>query len=511
MKKFENKIIYQIYPKSFRDTTGNGIGDINGIIEKLDYLKELGVDYIWLSPICVSPQKDNGYDISDYYNIDSMFGSKEDYYNLISEAKKRNIKVMMDLVLNHTSDEHIWFKKALEKDEKYYNYYIFRDEPNDIKSYFGGSAWEYSEKVDKYYFRLFDKSQPDLNWKNPEVRADIYKMVNYWIDKGVEGFRLDVIDLIGKDPDNNVLGRSPMFYEYLKELNENTFKDKLLTVGECWYSNLEESNKMCNSKGLTQAFTFNHLGLVDTDDKWIKQKLDLNKLVEVLEFWENEYSGINAQVMNNHDLPRLISTWLNDSEYRVESAKMLITLFGLLKGNLYIYQGEEFGSTNAYMNDISDYRDVETLNKYDELREMGFDEKVTMSFIKKTSRDNARVPMQWNSKENAGFTKGKPWLKINENYKEINVETDFKSENSIFEYYKNIIRFRKDHYNLIDTKVEFEVEGEIIKFKRGNINFVGNFSEYAYKLNKKEKPKFSNYKEENKKYIRPYEVYVIIN
>lgn len=511
MKRLENKVIYQIYPKSFKDTTGNGIGDIEGIISKLDYLKELGVDYLWLSPICKSPQNDNGYDISDYYTIDPLFGTNEDYERLIKEAGERGIKIMMDLVLNHTSDQHEWFKKALQKDEKYYNYYIFRDKPNDIGSYFGGIAWEYNEEVGQYYFRLFDKSQPDLNWENPEVREDIYKMVNYWIEKGVEGFRLDVIDLIGKEPDNYITGKGPKFYEYLKELNNNTFKDNILTVGECWGSNLEQTYKMCNKDGLTQAFHFNHLTIIDGKDKWYKQPLDLNKLVEVFQTWQNDFNGIEALVMNNHDMPRLISNWLDDKTYRKESAKLAITLFGLMKGNLYLYQGEEIGATNAHMNNIDDYRDVETLNKYNELKAMDLDEKVIMEMIKKTSRDNARVPMQWSEEKNAGFSTGETWIKVNSNYKEVNVEKDLNSEDSVYNYYKDIIKFRKENYDKLNGNIKFEVGGDVLKFTRGGIKFIANFSEFIIPMEKEETPQFTNYKAIDKKHLRPYEVYVLVD
>lgn len=511
MRELENKVIYQIYPKSFKDTTGSGIGDLQGIISKLDYLKELGVDYIWLSPVCKSPQNDNGYDISNYYEIDEMFGTNKDYEQLIFEANKRNLKIMMDLVLNHTSSEHIWFKRALERDEKYYDYYIFRDEPNNIDSFFGGKAWTYSEELKQYYFRLFDTSQPDLNWENEEVRKDIYKMVNFWIEKGVKGFRLDVIDLIGKEPDKYIIGKGPKFYEYLQELNENTFKDNILTVGECWGSSMEESYKMCNAQGLTQAFHFKHLSLMDGKDKWFKQCFNLKKLADILREWQNQYEGIETLVMNNHDMPRLISIWLDDNVYRKESAKLLITLFGLLKGNLYIYQGEEIGATNAYMDNIEDYNDVETLNKYLELKAQGFDEKTIMTMIKMTSRDNARVPMQWNTERGAGFTSGKPWLKINSNYQEVNVELDQKSTDSVFEYYKSIIKFRKENYSLINTEIEIEVIDNLLKLKKENIYFAANFSKYFIDFKKDCKPKFTNYCNENKVCLRPFEVYVTIN
>ncbi len=508
MKNLENKVIYQIYPKSFKDTTGSGTGDIKGIISKLDYLKDLGVDYLWLSPIAKSPQNDNGYDISDYYTIDPMFGSNEDYEELIAKANEKGIKIMMDLVLNHTSSEHEWFKKALAKDEKYYNYYIFRDEPNDIGSFFGGTAWQYSEEVGKYYFRLFDVTQPDLNWENKEVRDDIYKMVNYWIEKGVEGFRLDVIDLIGKEPDRHITGKGPKFYEYLTELNQNTFKDKLLTVGECWGSTLEESYKMCHEKGLTQAFHFKHLTLTDTNgDKWFKKPINLQDLAAVLDEWQNEYEGIEAVVMNNHDMPRLVSTWLDDKNYRKESAKLLITLFGLMKGNLYLYQGEEIGMTNAYMTDIKDYNDVETLNKYKELKEKQIDEKTIMAMIQRTSRDNARVPMAWDESEHAGFTTGTPWLQVNQNYQEVNVAKDLASEDSVYAYYKEMLQFRKENYDKIKEKVTFTVEGDCFKFTRGGFECVANFSAYSIPM-KKQARILGNYQEENLDILRPYEVYV---
>ncbi len=508
IKNLENKVIYQIYPKSFNDTTGNGFGDINGIIEKLDYLSDLGVDYLWLSPICKSPQNDNGYDIADYYTIDPLFGTNDDYLNLIAKANERGIKIMMDLVLNHTSSEHEWFKKALQKDEKYYDYYIFRDEPNDIGSYFSGKAWTYSEELGKYYFRLFDVTQPDLNWENPEVRSDIYEMVNYWISKGVEGFRLDVIDLIGKEPDNFITSKGPKFYDYLKELSNTTFGDKLLTVGECWGSTLEESYKMCNEDGLTQAFHFKHLSVVEDGDKWFKTEIQKQKLVDILTEWQNEYTGVEAMVMNNHDLPRMISNWFDDKEYRVESAKLAITFFGLMKGNLYIYQGEEYGATNGYMSDLADYNDVETINKYKDLVELGLDDKTIMDMIMKTSRDNGRIPMAWNDSENGGFTKGKPWIKVNANYREVNIEKDLKSDNSVFEYYKKVIKFRKENYQEINTPVKFELDGDIVKFTRGNISLVANFGKFVRKYEKTGTPIFANYEKVCENFLRPYEVFV---
>ena len=509
MRDLENKVIYQIYPKSFKDTTGSGYGDINGIIEKLDYLKELGVDYIWLSPCCKSPQHDNGYDISDYRQIDERFGTNEDYERLIQEAKKRGMKIMMDLVLNHTSNEHIWFQKALKKDEKYYDYYIWRDEPNELTSMFGGSAWTYSEEVGKYYLRLFDETQPDLNWSNEEVRNDLYDMVNYWIEKGVEGFRLDVIDLIGKEPDKLIVGKGPKFYDSRALRNHKTFSDKLLTVGECWCSSIEESYKMCNPDGLTQAFHFHYQCLAHINgDKWNRAPINLEALCQCFDQWENGYTGIEAIVMNNHDLPRMISVWLNDKEYRKESAKLLITLFGLLKGNLYIYQGEEIGMTNAYFNTIDKYKDVETFNKYKELVEKGLPEEEIMEIIQKVSRDNARIPMQWDDSDNAGFSTGKPWIDVNENYREINVKKDRNSSDGIFDYYKSIIAYRKNHYDTIETPATFRTDGTMITMEKEHFIVYANFSDKVAKIPSKEKVLFHNYKEIRENTLRPYEVIV---
>lgn len=509
MRELENKIIYQIYPKSFRDTTGNGYGDINGIIEKLDYLKDLGVDYLWLSPICKSPQRDNGYDIADYYTIDPLFGDNKDYETLLAKAKEKGMKIMMDLVLNHTSDEHEWFQKALKKDPKYYNYYIFRDKPNELKSGFGGSAWTYSQEVGQYYFHLFDKTQPDLNWENPEVREEIHKMVNYWIDKGVEGFRLDVIDLIGKEPDKNITSRGPKFNQFLEELNQATFQDKLLTVGECWGSSLDDYLKMCQPKGLTQAFHFNHLSITeDCRSKWIKKPLDLTRLAEVLTRWQNESKGIEAVVMNNHDLPRLISLWLNDQEYRKESAKLLVSLFGLMRGNLYLYQGEEFASTNCCGHDISQYNDVESHNRYEEFKAQGLDERIVMNLIAQTSRDNPRVPLSWNREKNAGFSQGEPWLGVNPNYQQVNAEDDLASADSVYRYYQKVIAFRKENYDLIDHDITFQVEGHVLSFTRGNLQFVGNFDHNIVLFDKPTDCLFSNYDSPCAEYLRPYEVFV---
>ncbi|MFR1448452.1 MAG: alpha-glucosidase [Beduini sp.] len=507
MHQLENKIIYQIYPKSFKDTSGNGFGDINGIIEKLDYLKNLGVDYLWLSPCCKSPQKDNGYDIADYRQIDPLFGTNEDYLRLIKEAKKRNMKVMMDLVLNHTSDQHIWFKKACQRDPQYFDYYIWRQTPNDLSSYFSESAWTYNKEIGMYYFHLFDVSQPDLNWDNPKVRQELYDMVNYWIKQGVEGFRLDVIDVIGKVPDLKITSKGPKFYEYLQELNENTFKDQLLTVGECWGSTLEESNKMCNEKGLTQAFHFNHLTTTQVNnDKFKQTPLNLDKVCEILNNWQNNYTGIEAMVMNNHDLPRLVSLWLDDNQYRIPSAKLLITLFGITKGNLYIYQGEEIGMTNAHRHDLAFYNDVETLNKYRMLKQEGYTHEKIMEMISLISRDNARTPMQWDNSKNSGFTQGKPWLEVNSNYLTINVENDLNNPEGVYAYYQKIIEFRKKHYDLINQPSNYSHHDGVVEVKRGNLRIYANFTNENKMIQEYGEIQMKNYQIHDFNTLKPYEV-----
>ncbi len=507
MHKLENNVIYQIYPKSYKDTTGSGIGDINGVIEKLDYLQELGVDYIWLSPCCKSPQNDNGYDIADYLTIDPMFGTNDDYQRFISEANQRGIKVMMDLVLNHTSNEHIWFKKALQGDQKYVDYYIWSDEPNDIGSYFEGVAWSYCEERKQYYFRLFDVSQPDLNWHNPEVRQEIFDIVNKWIERGVEGFRLDVIDLIGKEPENKITAKGPKFYQYLQELSANTFKDELLTVGECWGSSLDEQNKMCNPKALTQAFHFNHFGLNHSGDKWHRHELKVEDLAQLFNTWQNVYQGVEALVMNNHDAPRLISLWLNDKEYRVQSAKLLITLFSFLHGNLYIYQGEEIGMRNAYCTDLEKYRDVETINVYPRLIEEGYTHEQAMQKIMVTSRDNARIPMAWDNSLHGGFSQATPWINISEDYKTINAAADLASEDSIYHYYKELLAYRKEHYATLKQPATFSATGDVFEMKKGPYHLIANFSERSQVYNGQGKLLFTNYQDRSDA-LRAYEILV---
>lgn len=504
---FNNAIIYQIYPKSFNDTNGDGIGDIEGIIEKLDYIKELGVDYIWLSPIMKSPQRDNGYDISDYYTIDPMFGTNEDYLRLIKEAKDRGLKVMMDLVLNHTSTDHVWFQKALAGDPKYKEYYIFRDSPTDLKSVFGGSAWKYVPSLNSYYLHMFDETQADLNWECVEMRQELYEIVNYWINQGVEGFRLDVIDMIGKNVDTGEISRTPRFYELLMELHDATFGKALLTVGECWGANLEQAKAMCGPNGLTQVFHFNDMTLTNENEKWNQKPLDLEELGNTLALWNNSYDGINAWVMGNHDSPRRISLLLNDSTYRKESAKLLITLYGFLRGNIYIYQGDEIGMTNAHMEDISFYKDVETLNYYHEMKQKGMDESKLMSKISNVSRDNARIPMQWDASANAGFTTGTPWLSVCDNYQNVNVKKDLDDEASVYRYYQKIIKFRKSHEEMLSKTISFKTRDHILYFRKDDYVVIFNFSDISEPIKPMGEVVMGNYPDTGD-ILRPYECIV---
>lgn len=459
---WHSSVVYQIYPRSFNDSNGDGIGDINGIIEKLDYLKELGIDVIWLSPVYKSPNDDNGYDISDYCDIMDEFGTMEDMDRLLSEAKNRNIKIVMDLVVNHTSDEHKWFiESKRSKDNKYRDYYIWRDpvngkEPNDLGSCFSGSAWQYDQNSGQYYLHLFSKKQPDLNWENEKVRKEVYDMMNFWVDKGIGGFRMDVIDLIGKVPDDGITGNGPKLHEYLQEMNKAALEgNDLLTVGETWGATPEVAKLYSNPERneLSMVFQFEHIGLdqVEGKEKWDVKPLDLLELKKVLSKWQVELDGEgwNSLFWNNHDLPRIVSRWGNDKEYRVESAKMLATLLHGMKGTPYIYQGEELGMTNIRLEDINEYNDIETLNMYRDRILKGYAHDDIMNSIYIKGRDNARTPMQWDDSENSGFTKGKPWLAVNKNYKEINAKKALEDKNSIFHHYKKLIDIRRHNDTII--------------------------------------------------------------
>ncbi|PFJ38841.1 glycoside hydrolase family 13 protein [Bacillus thuringiensis] len=496
-KWWKESVIYQIYPRSFNDSNNDGIGDIKGITQKLDYLKELGINVIWLSPVYKSPNDDNGYDISDYRNIMDEFGTMEDFHEMLEESHKREIKIMMDLVVNHSSDEHHWFIESKKsKDNPYRDYYIWKPgkdgkPPTNWGAAFGGSAWEYDENTDEYYLHLFSKKQPDLNWENPNLRKEIYDMMRYWLDKGVDGFRMDVINFISKDtsyPDGliqegNKYGdggphflNGPSIHDFLQEMNKEALsKYDTITVGEMPGVNAEQGKLYTgeNRNELNMVFHFEHVDLGNGSyGKWNPVKWNLTQLKKIFTNWQKglEKDGWNSLYWSNHDQPRAISRWGNDSpEYREVSGKMLATLLHTLQGSPYIYQGEEIGMTNVSFANINDYRDIETLNAYKELVEEGFlSREELMRGIHERSRDNARTPVQWNDTENAGFTKGTPWIQVNPNFKEINAESALKNKDSIFYYYKKLIELRKQNEIIVYGTYELILEDdeEIYAFTR---------------------------------------------
>ncbi|MEZ8123161.1 alpha-glucosidase [Vibrio splendidus] len=457
-KWWHDAVVYQIYPRSFLDSNNDGIGDLNGIISKLDYLKELGINVIWLSPVYQSPMDDNGYDISDYQAIAEEFGTMEEMKHLMDEAKERDIKIVMDLVVNHTSDEHRWFEQARSsKDNPYRDYYIWRDAlpdgsaPDDQGSIFGGSAWQWDELTQQYYFHLFSKRQPDLNWENPKIQEEVHTMMNWWIDLGIGGFRLDVIDLIGKEIDKGITGNGPRLHKLLQQMNQATFGNKdLLTVGETWGATPEIAKLYSGQdrNELSMVFQFEHITLTwENGDKWNPIPLDLREFKNVLTKWQLELAdgGWNSLFWNNHDLPRLVSKYGDDKHFRVESAKMLATCLHFLKGTPYIYQGEEIGMTNVAFDNLDQYKDIETHNFYKVKTESGVTHEHMMDAIHENSRDNARTPMHWNNQTNAGFSEGTPWIELNPNYPEINVESALADPGSIFYHYKTLIELRKAH------------------------------------------------------------------
>ena len=481
-KWWKKAVVYQIYPKSFQDSNGDGFGDLQGIIKRLDYLETLGINAIWLSPVFKSPQADNGYDISDYRDIDPTFGSLDDMEELINEAKKHNIRIMMDLVLNHSSNEHRWFKEAKKsKDNPYHDYYIWRDgeegvPPSDMKACFGGSAWEYVPEIGKYYFHQFLPEQPDLNWENPKVRSAIYDMILWWMDKGVGGFRMDVIDQIAKEPDKKITINGPRLQEYFKEMSKETFqKGDLITVGETWGADTERAKLYSNPDGseFSMVFQFEHIGLDQKEggEKWDLAPLPFKKLKTTMAHWQNELynCGWNSLFWDNHDLPRIVSRWGNDREYRVESAKMLAILLHGMQGTPYIYQGEELGMTNVQY-DIEDYKDCEIINMYHERLEKGYSKDEIMKSIYAKGRDNARTPMQWDDSANAGFTTGTPWIKVNDNYGKINAKSQVDDPDSIFSCYKKLVQLRKDYPVFVDGKFTLLLEDDenIFAYSRKN-------------------------------------------
>ncbi|EII2105996.1 alpha,alpha-phosphotrehalase [Staphylococcus pseudintermedius] len=463
---WKKSVVYQIYPKSFNDTTGNGEGDLKGIIEKLDYLQFLGVDYLWLTPIYDSPMNDNGYDIRDYYQVNAQFGDKDDLRTFIDEAHARGLKMMLDIVINHTSTEHEWFQQAQQSvDNPYRDYYFFRRSedgpPTNWLSKFGGNAWQYDEQTDAYYLHLFDVTQADLNWDNPEVRHALYEMINYWIDFGVDGFRFDVINLISKDTfeDSNEIGKEyytdgPRVHDYIHEMNRHTFGDRdMMTVGEMSSTSIDHCIQYTNPERqeLSSVFNFHHLKVDYRDgQKWTNQKFDLLQLKQILMEWQTKMyagNGWNAIFWCNHDQPRVVSRFGSDATeaLRQQSAKTLAIALHLLQGTPYIYQGEEIGMTDPHFQSIQQYRDVESLNAYREMREAGIDEAEILTILGQKSRDNSRTPMQWNDEAHAGFTTGTPWIEVANNYNTVNVEAAMADPESILYTYKKLIQLRHEH------------------------------------------------------------------
>lgn len=465
---WQRAVIYQVYPQSFQDSNGDGIGDLKGLIQRLDYLQKLGIDAIWLSPVYQSPGQDNGYDISDYQAINPQFGTMADLEALIRQAKARDIRIIMDLVVNHTSDEHRWFKVSRQsRANPYRDYYIWRDgsaiggPPNAMKSTFSGSAWQRDEATGQYYLHLFGDKQPDLNWANPQVRQAIYKMMNFWISKGIGGFRMDVIDLIGKEPDRGIRENSPKLHPYLQEMNRATFGDTdLLTVGETWGATPSIAQQYADPKRheLSMVFQFEMMQLdQQNDDKWALRPLDPAALKQVLIKWQTAFDytkGWNSLFWNNHDLPRIVSRWGNDQRYRVKSAKMFAILLHLLRGTPYVYQGEEIGMTNAPVASIVDVQDIESVNMYREQMALGQSEKTILTAINAKGRDNARTPMQWRDAPNAGFTTSQPWLRVNPNYHTINVAAALDDPDSIFYTYQQLIRLRHENDVIVNGRFE---------------------------------------------------------
>ena len=484
---WQKSVVYQIYPRSFMDSNGDGIGDLQGIISKLDYLRNLGVDVIWLSPFYASPNADNGYDISDYQKIMEEFGTMEDFDELLKEAHQRNLKIIIDMVVNHSSDEHEWFKKSKAGIEPYRNYYIWRKgvdgkEPNNWRSNFSGSAWTYSEERQEYYLHLFHKKQPELNWQCAELRNEIYRMMNWWLDKGVDGFRLDVINYIGKNPEfpDGVIGKDglgdfvpyavnlPISHDYIKEMNSQVWHNRegILTVGETPFASTDDAVQYSclDNTELNMVFQFEHMDLDNAEDgsKWSDRRIPLLELKRNFSNWQRKLYGKawNSLYWCNHDQPRVVSRLGNDTDtWWNKSAKMLATCLHFMQGTPYVYQGEELGMTNYPFSDIRDFRDVESINAYHEYTEtLHVDSDKMISYLRNKSRDNARTPMQWDETDEAGFTTGVPWMPVNPNYKVINAAAQIGDEDSVYNYYRKLISLRKEHPIIVNG--DFELVGE---------------------------------------------------
>lgn len=485
---WQKSVVYQIYPRSFMDSNGDGIGDLQGIIGKLDYLRNLGVDVIWLSPFYASPNADNGYDISDYQKIMEEFGTMEDFDELLKEAHQRNLKIIIDMVVNHSSDEHEWFKKSKAGIEPYRNYYIWRKgvdgkEPNNWRSNFSGSAWTYSEERQEYYLHLFHKKQPELNWQCAELRNEIYRMMNWWLDKGVDGFRLDVINYIGKNPEfpDGVIGKDglgdfvpyavnlPISHDYIKEMNSQVWHNRegILTVGETPFAGTDDAVQYSclDNTELNMVFQFEHMDLDNAEDgsKWSDRRIPLLELKRSFSNWQRKLYGKawNSLYWCNHDQPRVVSRLGNDTDEKWwnKSAKMLATCLHFMQGTPYVYQGEELGMTNYPFSDIRDFRDVESINAYHEYTEtLHVDSDKMISYLRNKSRDNARTPMQWDETDEAGFTTGVPWMPVNPNYKRINTAAQIGDEDSVYNYYRKLISLRKEYPIIVNG--DFELVGE---------------------------------------------------
>ncbi|HFI0612699.1 TPA: alpha-glucosidase [Streptococcus suis] len=527
---WKKSVIYQIYPRSFQDSNGDGVGDIRGIISRLDYLHELGIDAIWLSPVYQSPMDDNGYDISDYQGIAPEFGTMEDMEELIAEGHKRNIKIIMDLVLNHTSDEHFWFQEALKgPDNPYYDYYVWADEPNELRSTFSGSAWEYVPHLNKYYLHQFSVKQPDLNWKNPALKQEIWDMINFWIEKGVGGFRLDVIDLIGKEPEKLITADGPTLHPLIQELNEKTFGAyDLVTVGETWSANPENAQLYSHPdrKEFSMIFQFEHVGLDQQEgkEKWDLAPLDPARLHKVLSKWQTELvgKGWNSLFWNNHDLPRAISRFGDDRPaFRELSGKMLAIYLHFMSGTPYIYQGEEIGMINTPITDISQADDIETRRMYAERIENGFTKEELITSINAKGRDNARRPMQWTGAEGAGFSTGQAGLALGDTVKDINVEKALADKQSLFYTYQKLIALRKEYPCMSEGNYEVMETGNssVMAYRKYDeqddfiilVNFTSD--EQAYEVSSEGYSLFMhNYDEAaflDRQLLRPYEAIVL--
>ena len=551
---WKESVVYQIYPRSFCDSNGDGVGDLNGITEKLEYIKELGADVIWLSPVYKSPNADNGYDISDYCDIMEEFGTMEDYDRMLTRAHELGLKIMMDLVVNHTSDQHPWFLESRKsEDNPYRDYYIWREakdgkEPNNWGACFGGSAWKYDEQTQMYYLHLFTENQPDLNWDNEDVRKSVFDMMTWWCEKGIDGFRMDVIDKISKTPvmpDGEVdasgygnaepyTANGPHIHEYLQEMNEKVLsKYNLITVGECSGVTVEEAKKYASSQGneLNMVFQFEHMGLDDgVYGKWSNRKMKLTELKQVMSRWQTELEGEawNSLYWCNHDQPRIVSRFGNDSpKYREVSAKMLGTCLHMMQGTPYVYQGEELGMTNYPFTSAEEFRDIESIHAYEDYAKKGeVSPEELFSYIAYKSRDNSRTPMQWDDSANGGFTTGTPWIAVNPNYKEINAKEEMAREDSVFHYYQKLIALRKQYDIVVYGSYQLLLPDseEIYAYTRSLndqillvvCNFTDQETDYLLPENlsrKNGQVLISNYGleeiKENRK-LRPYETFVVL-